>query len=273
MSRVFFASELETVATYWRVLRRDGVALGFTSHNRDLVFDGMHYRAAPGMVPSAIRRTGEFSRDSVEVEGMLAHDAISAADLAAGRYDHASIAIGLVDWESLDRHDLFRGEIGEVSEAAGQFQAALHSAKVSLEIDPVPRTSPTCRATFCDARCGLSPVRFTHIAPVGSHNAEDGRLTLAGDLPASNLVHGSLRWLEGPLAGTTMGIVDSDAGGIRVNDALDEAIVPGQRVILREGCDHTLATCHGRFANAVNFQGEPFMPGNDLLTRYPGSRS
>jgi hypothetical protein len=39
-------------------------------------------------------------------------------------------------------------------------------------------------------------------------------------------------------------------------------------VILREGCDHTLPTCAERFANAVNFQGEPFLPGNDLVVRY-----
>jgi hypothetical protein len=46
-------------------------------------------------------------------------------------------------------------------------------------------------------------------------------------------------------------------------------LAAGLRVIVREGCDHTLDTCATRFANAVNFQGEPFLPGNDLLTRYP----
>jgi hypothetical protein len=31
-----------------------------------------------------------------------------------------------------------------------------------------------------------------------------------------------------------------------------------------------LATCGGRFGNALNFRGEPYLPGIDLLTRYPG---
>ena len=31
------------------------------------------------------------------------------------------------------------------------------------------------------------------------------------------------------------------------------------------------ATCRDRFANAQNFRGEPHLPGNDLLTRYPGA--
>ncbi|MCC6942300.1 MAG: phage BR0599 family protein, partial [Novosphingobium sp.] len=46
----------------------------------------------------------------------------------------------------------------------------------------------------------------------------------------------------------------------------------GLRVILREGCDHTIGTCADRFGNGVNFQGEPFLPGNDLLTRYPAAQ-
>ena len=51
------------------------------------------------------------------------------------------------------------------------------------------------------------------------------------------------------------------------------AVAAGARAVLLEGCDHTLETCAQRFGNAVNFRGEPFLPGNDLLTRYgsPGA--
>ena len=50
---------------------------------------------------------------------------------------------------------------------------------------------------------------------------------------------------------------------------LDLAPPAGTRVLLREGCDRTIDTCSSRFANAINFQGEPFLPGNDQITRYP----
>jgi len=40
---------------------------------------------------------------------------------------------------------------------------------------------------------------------------------------------------------------------------------------LVEGCDKRLETCLSRFGNVVNFRGEPFLPGIDLLTRYPGA--
>jgi hypothetical protein len=45
----------------------------------------------------------------------------------------------------------------------------------------------------------------------------------------------------------------------------------GALVELIEGCDKSIATCAGRFANAANFRGEPYLPGIDLLTRYPGA--
>ena len=56
MSRVFHATELEAMATFWRIHRRDGVTLGFTSHDRDLWFDGVLHRAAPGIAVPALPR-------------------------------------------------------------------------------------------------------------------------------------------------------------------------------------------------------------------------
>jgi len=269
MSRVFFAKELEGVATFWRINRRDGVTLGFTSHNRDLVFGGVRHRAAPGMLPSAVRRTAELEKDAAEVQGVLAHDAISGADMRKGRFDGASIAIGVVDWETLEQTTLFHGEIGAISEESGQFEAQLLSAKSGLDADLVPRTSPTCRARFCDPDCQLNAVRFTHLAVVSACDSETGRVSCSG-APAPLLMrHGSLRWLDGPHAGVTMQVIDGDVAGLVVDGQLDSPIAAGTRVLLREGCDHTLATCSARFGNSLNFQGEPFLPGNDLLGRYP----
>ena len=45
----------------------------------------------------------------------------------------------------------------------------------------------------------------------------------------------------------------------------------GTLIELIEGCDKRFETCRDRFANALNFRGEPHLPGIDLLTRYPGA--
>lgn len=273
MSRVWFADPLETVATFWRVIRRDGVTQGFTTHDRDLWFDGVLHRSAPGMVPSAIRRSTDFEPDSAEVQGALSHDSISATDLALGRFDGARVLIGLVDWESLDRHTIYRGTIGTVIEEAGTFSAALESRKAELQRDPVPRTSPSCRAAFCGPGCTLPAARYTHEGTVTSFNLEANSATVSTAVPVANLIGGTLRWLEGPHAGLTMGIIEATSNTLALDIPLDRAPLQNARVLLREGCDRTLATCGSRFGNALNFQGEPHLPGNDLVTRYPSASS
>lgn len=98
MSRKWFSGDLETVATFWRIDRRDGVTLGFTTHDADLWFDGLSHRASPGMVPSSIRKSAGFEADSAEVRGTITHEEISTEDLATGRFDGARVRIGLIDW-------------------------------------------------------------------------------------------------------------------------------------------------------------------------------
>lgn len=267
---VFFREQLETNVPYWRIERTDGVTLGFVAHDRDLWFDGLRYRAAPGMIPSAIRRQRSLSPDEVDVEGALAHDALSERDLALGRYDAARVVVGIVDWETLRAAELYVGTIGSVAREAGRFTASLGSVKDALAIDPVPRTSPTCRAEFCGPDCGLSASRFTTRASLASIDIGQGALTFSGLGDAAPYRHGWLRWLDGPLAGIGQAIHAVEADTLYMAAPLEPMAV-GTRALLREGCDHLFATCSTRFGNAAHFRGEPFLPGIDVLTRGGGS--
>lgn len=269
MSRVWFRTELETVDTWWRVLRRDGVSLGFTTHDRDIWLDGILHRATPGIVPSAIRRSADFEADSAEVEGVLSHESIASADLSAGRFDDARVLIGVVDWASGESQTLYRGAIGTVSEEAGKFAAELQSRKAELFRDAIPRTSPICRAAFCGPDCGLSAVRYSHEAVLVTHDPLANSATVASPAHGPHLTGGVLRWIDGPQAGIAMNIIAAHDLTLVLDSPIDSSVTAGARAVLREGCDRTLATCTTRFANAANFRGEPFLPGNDLVARYP----
>lgn len=273
MSRVWFATELETAATFWRILRRDGVTLGFTSHDHDLWLDGVLHRASPGMLPSSIRRSAGFEPDSAEVSGALSHDSILASDLADGRFDGARIVVGVVDWETAERQVLYRGAIGAITEEDNRFTAELASRKEELALDPVPRTSPACRAAFCGPGCNLNPAAYSHDVVLTGLDAPTNSVTLGGAPAAGACLYGSVRWLDGPHAGRAMRVLAGAGAGLVLDTPLDPGLAAGLRAVLREGCDHTFATCASRFGNGVNFQGEPFLPGNDLLTRYPAPSS
>lgn len=272
MTRTWFSQSLETVAVWWRIERRDGVTLGFTSHDRDLAFAGLRHRTAPGMVPSAVRRTATFEADSAEVTGALSHDAIGETDLSAGRYDGARVSMGLVDWETLETESLFTGTIGSVGREGEQFSAELQSIKHMLAQQVVPRTSPTCRAEFCSEGCTLSAVHFTHEAVIAEISPDREWARLDSLASPERFEFGWLRMLDGPDAGITISIQAAENGWLVLERSMASETGAGMRVVLREGCDHTLSTCSSRFGNALNFQGEPFLPGNDLLTRYPASQ-
>ncbi|WP_066560534.1 DUF2163 domain-containing protein [Croceicoccus bisphenolivorans] len=269
MTRRWFSTELESVATWWRVFRQDGVTVGFTSHDRDLVFDHIRHLTAPGMVPSAVRLSSDLEPDSAEITGALDHETINAADLAMGRFDGARVEMGLVDWTTMESRIIYAGTIGSVSQDGPTYSADLSSVKSVLARQRIPQTSPTCRAHFCGPGCNLSIARFTREAIVDAVYLAENALAVSGLIDVSKFLGGSVIFLDGQEAGIEMSVAAIDGGKLVLNRIFDTSVAVGHRIELREGCDHRWFTCSDRFANAVNFRGEPFLPGNDLLARYP----
>ena len=275
MSEAWLAGPLTSTAYGWRLERRDGVTLGFTSHDRDVELDGLILRASPGMMPSSIVESIGMDVDGLDVRGALTADAIRADDLGAGRWDAARLSIFLFDWTdpAAGVRMLAVGELGAISHSGSEFDAEFKGPAAKLDRAVAPYTSPGCRADFCDADCGLNAARFTHQAQIVS--ATESELPLAAPLAGSpaNFVFGKLRWLDGPNCGLWSDILSATATSVQLIAPTPSPALSSSRVELIEGCDKTIATCGTRFGNAINFRGEPYLPGNDILTRYPGAGS
>ncbi|MEM1133889.1 MAG: DUF2163 domain-containing protein [Pseudomonadota bacterium] len=267
----WFTEALETIALVWRLERRDGIALGFIGHDRDIWRQGFRYRAVPGIQPSAIMLEDGLRPDTMDIQGVIAHDAISETDLEAGRWNGARVAIGLADWADADRTPdwLVHGEIGEIRRRSGAFTAELQSGKAALEAAPCPRTSPSCRSDFGGHGCGLSRQRFRMETQLLSMDA-DGALIFKdiSEADAPDYLFGHIRWLSGACHGAVIAIGAVRHSGLIPSDAHSCVPEPGDRALLTMGCDKQFTTCRDRFDNSANFRGEPHLPGNDLLTRY-----
>ena len=268
----FLERDLATIAFCWRLQRRDGIALGFTTHDRDLARRGMVYRAAPGMLPSAISVSDGFQAESLDIKGALTSDAISAADLAAGRWDGASVTVFMIDWEAPEA-EIFavaRGELGEVSIKADAFEAELRGPAALLDAPVAGQTSPECRARLGDERCRVDMAGRTRLTRIAAILADDiVEVVEAG--AGSEFGFGRLRWLGGANSGLESPVLRSEAAVLTLYEPPVFAPAAGDLVEITEGCDKMPATCAGRFANMLNFRGEPHLPGIDLLTRYPGA--
>ena len=255
----------------WRLERRDGVTLGFTSHDRNVVIDGVTLHANPGMRPTSIVESVGLETDGLEAGGALTSSAINAGDLAAGRWDGARLEIFLFDWSDpgAGKRILAMGEFGAVSYSSDAFEAELLGLTRMLDRPVVPQTSPTCLASFCDAACGLNLARFRHARTVASANNDD--IILTPEIVGDSFSYGHLRWLDGVNTGLKAEIIANTSAGATLAEIPHFQVKPGARIELIEGCDKRLEICASRFNNAINFRGEPHLPGNDLLTRYPGA--
>ncbi|PZQ61844.1 MAG: hypothetical protein DI544_04285 [Sphingomonas taxi] len=266
------SDQVVALALCWRVERRDGVMVAMTDHDRDLVIDGIVHRAAPGMTPSAIVRAEGLDADTMEVTGALGGGAFRRDDLAAGRWDGARVVMSAVDWNDPARAPVPLGEgtIGEVELQEQGFTAELRGVQARLERPVTEATSPSCRAMLGDERCRVAMAGRRRFARVVAADGE--RVTLDRAEPVANAYgEGLLRWFGGANAGLASAVDASDGAAVTLRTPPVFAVAAGVLVEVIEGCDKRLATCATRFANVVNFRGEPHLPGIDLLTRYPGA--
>ena len=263
---------LTRLALCWRVVRRDGVALGFTSHDGPLVLDGLRYVHAPGITPSAVVMSDGLDVDTMEMAGALSSAAITGADLLAGRYDGASVEVFMVDWQAPGegRQPLSRGRFAGVEAGEGpdrSFVARLEGPTAALQAVAVESYSPECRAELGDWRCRVALRGREHRALVAE--SLGSRLRLAGTgLALEDLLEGRIRVLEGAAAGLERRVVGLE-GTVLVLD-VPVRLPEGTALLALEGCDKSFSTCVARFANGANFRGEPHVPGGDLLMRIAG---
>ena len=268
-----------SVCRAWKVLRRDGVAYGFTDHDRDFTFDGVTFKASTGMSARVLQQTTGLSVDNSEAIGALSDAAIDEADLAAGRFDGAEVRSWLVNWaDPAQRIEQFRGNFGEITRSAGAFRAELRGLTDRLNQPQGRVFQRSCGAVLGDARCGFD------LATPGYRATG----AIAGFDPMGRMLFQGLggfadRWFErgrlvvqtGAAAGL-VGMIKSDRinGGERVVDLwhdLGATLIIGDAVQLEAGCDRMAQTCRGKFGNFLNFQGFPHIPGEDWLSSYPVS--
>jgi hypothetical protein len=157
----------------WKVTRQDGQVFGFTSHDRDVVFDGLTYAASSGINPTATEAQTKLAPDNMEAAGILDSEAITAEDLAAGIWDYAAVVVYLFDWADADNayEVIHAGRIGEVRTGRGAFTAELRGLADAYSQVIGQIYQPNCRAQFCDARCGLDAADYTVTGTLDSVSA------------------------------------------------------------------------------------------------------
>jgi uncharacterized phage protein (TIGR02218 family) len=262
-----------SLATAWILTRSDGVKLGFTDHDRDITVEGVACAAATGWTAGAAETDLWLKAGTATATGALDSAALTEADIAAGRYDGAGVEAWRLDWTAPENAVLlWRGTIARLVRTGSAFTAEIEGPLWLLERAAGRTYGKLCDAVLGDARCAadVSGPAFNGAGAVASPN--DGRRLLVTGLDAFSVAWfagGRLTWSTGANAGAVQTVASHLVGETGVVLVLEEAalqpVAAGDGFAIRAGCDKRFSTCLSKFANIMNFQGFPDIPGDDFL--------
>lgn len=273
--RAHLAGDMLTLATCWRISRTDGKVQGFTDHDRDLFFDGLLYRASSGFRRTAFTADNSLAVRNITVEGAISSSDISEADLVGGRYDNAVVEIFIVNWQSLPASIytepfecviLLKGRFGEATNLSGDsFQIELRSLSEPLQAATTIQTQPLCRATFGDSRCGVNLQPLTYTFTV-AEAFSSWRFSATPARQASSMANnGVVTFTSGSNAGIFRQCKAYDGFTFQLHEPFPFPIQVGDTFFASQGCSKQLtgAFSCAHYNNTINFQGEPYLPGQD----------
>ena len=178
----------------------------------------------------------------------------------------------------------WKGQIVSIDRAGDDAKLLLQPLTSGAEVTPPDTFSSLCNVfLFQSPGCTLTRDSWRLVATLASVSvdglelvfnglrAQAAALDAAQGGPTGPLTSGELDtyWQGGYIAtggGETRSIVEgnmaSDPDRVRVDLPFRDFNV-GQGASVYAGCDLLLATCHKKFANALNFQGYPYIPEVD----------
>lgn len=270
------ARQATTFCHAWKILRADGVALGFTDHDGAFAFDGVTFAASSGADSTERESNLGFAQGGADLVAALDSPQLDEEALANGRYDGARVETWLVDWQDpakrmlLDIHAL-----GEVRRNGRVFTAELRGLAHRLDETRGRIFRAACDADFGDRRCGLDLSAWT---VAGAVLGADAAGLIRADLGAQGsgaFTQGCIVFTSGRHQGLARDVRRHARSGEGHLLALWSELTPppqaGDAFNLSAGCDKSFATCRDRFANSVNFRGCPHMPGADYVMSYPSA--
>ncbi len=265
-----------TLAKCVKLLLIDNTVELYTDHDQDITFDGELYIASSAVGSSAVSDDVRMSTNSVDLEGLIEANGILEANVVARKYDNARVEILEVDYTNPDAtgpRKLRAGWLGTISLEEGRFKAEIGGlgAVFSKRIGRV--YTAKCDADVGDVRCGVNLASITFTGSVAAVEDEGNtlRITLATDPGTMDPVFdlGVLKLVSGLNDGSAIEIKQDLPVAISdrrftLHNKFPFTVLPGEQVVLIQGCDKTQGICQTRYGNVVNFRGFRDIPGSSI---------
>jgi uncharacterized phage protein (TIGR02218 family) len=268
--------DVTSLSYCWTIKRNDGVTIGFTDHDEALLIEGIVHDPQTGLSASAVESELGMSVSTMDVEGALRSDKISATDLRSGKFNGADVETWVVNWvDPAQRVLLRKAKIGRIEITGGAFKAELQSMTQALDKRRGRLVRRNCDAELGDVRCSkaVNTNAYQAIGTIESLISQSDFIVsgLSG-FDAQWFQQGDIEWLSGDNSGTKSKIAahEKSGGTVRLSIwlPLSSNTATGNSFRITAGCDKAFESCKEKFSNQLNFQGFPHLPGNDAVYSY-----
>jgi uncharacterized phage protein (TIGR02218 family) len=266
-----------------KITRTDGQVFAWTSASAGVTLGATTYSAAPGLQISSIASTAGLAVDNLELTTIDDGSIFTRAQVLGGVWQAAAWELLAYNWASPadGTEPIAAGTVGEVQLLRGRVIAELRGLQQYLQQPIGNVTSRTCRARFADFpaqagtnRCGLVAATYTRtdaVTAVTSRQVFTSSTLWAAVGTADYYGEGLLTWTSGNSNGRRIKVKAYATGGVlTLMLPMLGDIQVGDTFSILAGCRKRLAEdCAAKFNNALNFAGEPHLPGVDALTAVP----
>jgi uncharacterized phage protein (TIGR02218 family) len=245
-----------------RITRTDGAVFRIAESDEPVVVEGETFLVVPGLQIGAVKHTANGEMPSTQI--VAVHSSLSLFDTAVvdvGLFDGARVELYTVDRRNLSRKGLlFTGSIATITysienQAIFEVKGLVQFAKILM----TQKRSPMCRTDLFSVLCGVNKDDY------------DVAATVAAVVDAFNFTVSGLSnpdgWFNQGVMITAGGTAMEMANWVQSSQKIttympcNRLVEAGMHLTMYPGCDKTLASCTGKFSNALNFQGEPHFLG------------
>lgn len=259
-----------TLAHGLKITRLDGAVFAFTSAQEDVVIGGVRHGASQGLMVTNIEQQSGAAVDNLELSTLDDGTLFVKADILAGVWNNARFELYRYNVNApADGTDpLLYGTVGNVRLGGNVITAELRGLQQYFQQPVGDVTSRNCRARFGDSMCRANAAAYTVTGTITSvtnkQTFADSALTQADDWFAEGL----LTFTSGNNIGITQKVKTFASKAFTLSLPMLQTIQVGDTYSVVAGCRKRLAEdCVAKFNNAINFQGEPHVPGIDKLSR------
>jgi uncharacterized phage protein (TIGR02218 family) len=268
MPNVIEEIDVSSYSYGWSITRKDGVRLAFAVHDSDIRIEYEIYYANPMSNISDIVMSNELGKDSIELHVLEAKNFINKTDVDEDMWDNAHVDVVIMDWSKQEIvSTIYSGFVSQIRQS-------YFSSDVKFIIEVSFGTeknyhdnvySPLCRNEFGDKTCGHDVYKISKFSKVIGIKS-DNKIIVFDDLGVGanwvcRVFLGNNAWYKFKKCN----IIQNE---IEIIDVPSTDVLVGDVVQVVPMCDKTFAMCTEKYGNAVGFNGEPFVPGEDTLTRY-----